>query len=47
MSAFTALNNTKKSEEDLTLHHMGIFFYKLTYWDKILNPESYIFKKFS
>ena len=42
------LHKTKqKSKENLTLHHKGkCFIWQLTYWDKILNLEDYIFEKF-
>ena len=43
LSIFTAINNKeKKRKENLTLHSMAIFFYKLTYWDKILKKINFI-----
>ena len=44
---FFVLFNAVKTDKKLTLHHIGFFFYYyLTYQDKILNLEGYIFEKF-
>ena len=43
---FTALNNTKKQRKFNINTPYGKIFYQLTYWDKILNLDGYIFEKF-
>ena len=45
VSVFTALNNTKKQRR-FNITPCGENVYQLTYLDKILNPEGYIFDKF-